>query len=291
MSSRQGVNHGRVSLRAGALTVLCLMLIGGCTAQFLYNRLNFLIPWYLGGQVSLDDAQEAELKSAITSLTAWHRSSQLSRYSAFMRSMATEVGQPVTRERIEQAAHTIEGFWVDIIRELTPGAAQWLQSLSSAQVNELMQSFADDDEDTRAEECTASSAKQLDRRIRGMTRSVKYWSGSLDDSQRALIAAAARDLRPTGCDWLESRALWRDRLKAALSMAGDAEARDARVRELLLDPRPAWTEAYRAGFEANRSRIIDMMAALDASWSTEQRQAIQTRLRKLAASLDELVAS
>ncbi len=291
MSLHQGVNRRRFGLRAGVLTLLWLTLMCGCTAQFLYNRLNFLIPWYLGGQVSLDDAQEAELKGAISSLTAWHRSSQLSRYSAFMRSMADEVGQPVTRERIEQAARNMEGFWVDIIRELTPGAAHWLQSLSPAQVEELLQSFADDDEETRDEECTVSSEKQVERRIRGMTRAVKYWSGSLDDSQRALIAAAARDLRPTGCDWLESRALWRDQLKEALSSTADAPARDARVRALLLDPRPVWTEAYRSGFEANRSRIIDMMAALDASWSAEQRHAIQNRLRKLATEIDELVAS
>jgi hypothetical protein len=289
MSPHQGVNRRRFGLRAGVLTLLCLTLMCGCTAQFLYNRLNFLIPWYLGGHVSLDDAQEAELKSAISSLTAWHRGSQLSRYSAFMRSMADEVGQPVTRERIERAAQTMEGFWVDIIRELTPGAAHWLQSLSPAQVDELLHGFAEDDEETRDEECTASSEKQVERRMRGMTRAVKYWSGLLDDSQHALIAAAARDLRPTGCDWLESRALWRDQLKAALNAPGDAQARDTTVRALLLDPRPVWTEAYRSGFEANRSRIIDMMAALDATWSAEQRHAIQSRLRKLAADVDELV--
>ena len=291
MSPPQGVNRSRMRLRIGLSILLCSTLLGGCTAQFLYNRLDGLIPWYLGGQVQLDDAQEAELKSAIASLTAWHRSSQLGRYSAFMRAMADEVGQPLTRERIVQAARTVEGFWVDIIRELTPGAAHWLQSLSPAQVAELLQSFAEDDEESRDEECTASPEKQLERRVRAMTRGVKYWSGSLDDSQRALIGAAARDLRPTGCDWLESRALWRGELRAALSIASDAPARDARVRALLQDPRPTWTEAYRAGFEANRDRIIDMMAALDASWSAGQRRAIQARLRKLAASLDELAAS
>jgi hypothetical protein len=266
-------------------------LIGGCTAQFLYNRLNFLIPWYLGGHVTLDDAQEAELKKGITSLTAWHRSSQLTRYSAFMRTVADRVEQPVGRDEIEQAAHTVEGFWIDIIRELTPEAARWLQALSPAQVDELLASFAEDDEDTRDEECTAPSEKQFERRKKGMTRAVKYWAGTLNETQQALIAAAARDLKPTGCDWLESRARWRDELRRALQAPGDPQARDAAVRTLLLDPRPVWTQAYRSGFEANRSRIIDLMAALDATWSEEQRKAIQARLRKLAGDLDQLAAS
>jgi Family of unknown function (DUF6279) len=291
MSPHERVNQRRFGLRVGGLALLCLTLISGCTAQFLYNRLNFLIPWYLSGQVSLDETQEAELKSAITSLTAWHRSSQLGRYSAFMRSLSAEIAQPVTREQIEQASHTIEGFWVDIIRELTPDAARWLQSLSPAQVQELLVSFAEDDEDSRDEECAAPSEKQTARRIKSITRAVKYWAGTLDDSQHELVAAAAKDLRPTGCDWLESRARWRDQLGRALSATGDAQARDASVRVLLLDPRPTWTEAYRSGFEANRSRIIDLMASLDATWSGEQRKAIQNRLVKLAGDLDELARS
>jgi Family of unknown function (DUF6279) len=291
MSPRQSVNQRRSGLRAGWLALLCLTLIGGCTAQFLYNRLNFLIPWYLGGHVTLDDAQEAELKQGIASLTAWHRSSQLARYSAFMRTVADRIEQPVGRDEIDAAAHTVEGFWVDIIRELTPEAARWLQSLSPAQVDELLGGFAEDDEDSREEECTAPSDKQLERRKKGMTRAVKYWAGTLNPAQQELIDAAARDQRPTGCDWLESRARWRDELKRALQAPGNTQARDVAVRTLLLDPRPVWTQAYRDGFEANRSRIIDMMAALDATWTAEQRQTIQAKLRKLAGELDELAAS
>src|SRR5262245_23908610 len=113
MSPHESVNPRHAGIRAGWLALLCLVLVGGCTAQFLYNRLNFLIPWYLGGHVTLDDAQEAELKKGIASLTAWHRSSQLSRYSAFMRTVANRIEQPVSRDEIEQAAHTVEGFWVD----------------------------------------------------------------------------------------------------------------------------------------------------------------------------------
>ena len=291
MSPHQSVNQRRSAIRAGWLVLLCLTLIGGCTAQFLYNRLNFLIPWYLGGHVTLDEAQEADLKKGIASLTAWHRSSQLKRYSAFMRTVAERIEQPVSRDEIEQAAHTVEGFWVDIIRELTPEAARWLQSLSPAQVDELLSSFAADDEDSRDEECTAPSDKQLERRKKGMTRAVKYWAGTLNETQQALIVATARELQPTGCEWLTSRAHWRDELKHALQAPGESQARDAAVRSLLLDPRPQWTDAYRAGFEANRSRIIDLMAALDATWTQEQRKAIQARLRKLAGDLDELAAS
>ena len=177
---------------------------------------------------------------------------------------------------------------MDIIRELTPEAARWLQSLSPSQVDELLASFAEDDEDSRDEECVAPSEKQTARRVKSITRAVEYWAGTLDDSQSELVAAAAKDLRPTGCDWLESRARWRDQLKRALSATGDAQARDESVRALLLDPRPTWTQAYRSGFEANRSRIIDLMASLDATWSGEQREAIQGRLTKLAGDLEEL---
>ena len=53
MSPHEHVNQRRSGLRVAGLALLCLTLISGCTAQFLYNRLNFLIPWYLSGQVAI----------------------------------------------------------------------------------------------------------------------------------------------------------------------------------------------------------------------------------------------
>src|SRR5690606_33781940 len=47
---------------AAVLVVLCLVL-SGCTARFIYNRLDTVATWYFQSLVSLNDAQRSELRA------------------------------------------------------------------------------------------------------------------------------------------------------------------------------------------------------------------------------------
>ena len=287
MTADERVNTRRRWRSGGMLVIATCILLTGCAAQILYNRLNFLVPWYFGARVSLSETQEADLKAAVADVTAWHRESELPRYSEFLRALARQTQQPFSRQRIESTLHDMEAFWAALVTELTPGAARWLGSLSPAQTDELLLSFAEDDAELREEYCEAQPEELVAKRAKSIGRSVKYWTGSLDDQQRSIIDRAAADMRPTGCDWLESRARWRAALRKLLEDA-DAAVLDAPLRELMLNPERTWTDTYRSGFEANRSRLIDMFAELDATWTAEQRGRAARKLEKIADALDEL---
>lgn len=276
---------GRVLLVAALLA-----FAGGCTGQFLYNRLDFLIPFYFGQRVTLDEAQGAQLKAAVQSFTAWHRSSQLQRYGGFLRDLADRAQRPTTRAEIEASARAMEGFWDDMVAELLPEGGRWLRSLTAQQVEELIANLAEEDEDEYAEHCEPPPEKRIARRAKTMKRAVKQWTGSLDDAQEAVIERTAKSMRLTGCAWLESRTRWRAELKDVLAQHAHAAASQARLRTLMLEPNRAWTDEYRQGFEANRAMIIDMLTELDASWSEKQRQSIVRRLTGIADDLDELAA-
>lgn len=270
--------------------IAALLALAGCTGKFLYNRLDFIIPFYIGQRVTLDETQEAHLKGAVKAFTAWHRSSQLQRYSTFLRELAARAAQPTTRAEVEATANTLEGFLDDTMAEIAPDAARWLSSLSPEQVDELMERYAEDDEDEREEYCEPPPEKQIAKRSRTLKRSVKGWAGALDDAQEAVIERTSRDMRLTGCAWLDHRARWRAELKRALTDEMDETARQERLRELMIYPRNLWTEDYRRDFETNRALIIDMVTELDASWSAKQRQSIVRRLTNIADDLDELAA-
>jgi len=288
MTKDEGVNTPRRWCRGARLTIVVGLLVTGCAAQIVYNRLNFLVPWYFGSRVTLNETQEAVLKSAVASATDWHRESELPRYSEFLRKLARETRQPYSRQQIETTLKGMEDFWAALVTELAPGAARWLDSLSPAQADELFASFAEDDEDLREEYCEAPPDKLVAKRAKSIARSVKYWTGSLDDQQFAIIESAAAEMRPTGCDWVDSRASWRAALGKLLAEGGDAAAIEAPLRELMLNPENTWTPAYRAGSEANRARMLDMFAALDSTWSVEQRGRVASKLETFADTLDKL---
>jgi hypothetical protein len=273
--------------RGGMLIVALCLLVTGCTARFVYDRLNVAVPWYFGMRVSLSGTQEEELKAAVAEAMNWHRQTELPRYSEFLRELARQVREPVTREQIENTLGRMEEFRAALVTEMAPGAARWLASLSPSQLDELLTSFAEDDLDLREDYCRAPPEKVIAKRARSIGRSVKYWAGTLDDSQRAIIERAAGEMRLTGCDRADSRALWRAELRLLLAET-DASALEAPLRELMLNPERTWTDAYRSGFEANRARMLDMFAELDATWSDEQRAHAARKLEKLADEIDEL---
>src|SRR5687767_11094408 len=138
MQDRLTMRHDRaVNTRKGTRALLlaaALLALGACTGQFVYNRLDFIIPFYVGQRVTLDEPQEVQLKLVVREFTSWHRSSQLTRYSAFLRELARDSEQPTTRAQIEAASRSMETFWFDMVREALPEGSQWLRSLSREQV-------------------------------------------------------------------------------------------------------------------------------------------------------------
>jgi len=280
----RAVNPGtRVRL---TLTVL-LLALSGCTGGFFYNRLDFIIPLYFGQRVTLGEAQEAQLKQAVQGFTRWHRQSQLHRYSEFARSLATNAKRPSSRTEIEAAARQMEGFWDDLMVELLPEGTQWLQSLSPQQVDELLGSYKEDDEEDREKWCELGPDKLLQKRIKSLSKSVKHWSGTLNDSQVAIIERNARAMQPGACPSLENRARWRADVRKELANS-DRASLQSRLKVLVLEPERSWTEDYRLTFEHNRSVVIDMVAELDGTWTDKQRQSIAARLTDIADDLEAL---
>ncbi|HEU4530180.1 MAG TPA: DUF6279 family lipoprotein [Steroidobacteraceae bacterium] len=288
MSRDRAVNK---QTRAWALLLAAALLaLGACTGQFLYNRLDFIIPFYVSQRVTLADPQEDHLKAAVREMTSWHRSSQLTRYSAFLRELARKSEQPTTREELEAAARTMEEFWFDVVREALPEGSAWLRSLTREQVEELAQSYEEEDAKDREKYCEAPLEKRVERRIKTMKKSVRRWSGTLDDGQTTIVERSARAMRPTGCQWLDNRQRWRAELKTALFEVKDPAESEKRIRALMLEPESIWSEDYRRDFAVNRELLIDMMVQLDGTWSEKQRRHIVERLNEIAEDLEELAS-
>ena len=61
------------------LTALLVLLLTGCSTTFLYNRLNIILPWYMGTYVDLDRQQRDYLDELLDPFLTWHREEELAR--------------------------------------------------------------------------------------------------------------------------------------------------------------------------------------------------------------------
>ncbi len=267
-----------------------MLLICGCSSQFVYNRLDALVYLYVKTQVSLEDLQAAELRGSLRSFLEWHRSSELPRYAEFAQGLARDAARPLGRARIDQARLAIEGLWRDAVARGGPDAARFLAGLTPAQRTELFASLGKDDDEVREEYCETPAEKRIERQQRSFVRAAEKWVGPLTAAQRRLVATRLAALQPTGCGWAENRIRVRLALRELVEKSSADPDYVRAVTRLLASPEERWDPVYRASFESNRDAIVDLLAELDAQLTQRQRAQLSERLTAYAREFRALAA-
>ena len=278
--------------RLGAILAVFLLLTG-CTSAFVYNRLDTLVAWYLEGLVTLKKSQRADLREWLSETLDWHRDSELGRYAAFVRELAEDAGASAGRATFERAEEQFRVFTRGVADRTAREAAQLLLDLSDSQIEELIASLEERSQERLEEEQELLEKDDWhEHRAKQITKQFKRWVGRVQPEQVELIRKTAQQLQPSYPEWLESQRAWRAALLDALSKRKQSpEVAASELTTLLTDADDYWTAEYRAKLEANRTRTIDLLVALDASLIDSQRSELQTRLLKFAEDLESLAGT
>lgn len=275
--------------RFAALALIASGLLAGCTApKLVYDQLDVLLPWYFRDYVDLDTGQRQQLRRSVDTLLAWHRESEMGRYAAFFRELERDAAVPLGRERLGSARLELESFWDDAMRQLAPDAAALLSSLDDGQVQALFERIELKDQQEAEEALARSDAERRSRREKTLRKQLERWVGRLDASQRALVADCAASLQADPAGWFASRRAWQAALRQALAVRDDLPAFTSRLERLLADGESFWDPAYRARFQADRERVLQLLADVDASLSPDQRVKLRERLGAWALDLETI---
>lgn len=271
-----------------ALVALLAAALGGCGIGLVYPRLDTLGTWYVEGLVSLDDTQSTELERMLEARLDWHRDSELVRYATFLRGMSDSVQRRTDAGTWREAARQAEVFWRDLGAGLAPVAVALGPTLTDEQVDELLRSLAEQDDEEWEEYADRTPQQRIERRQKSWRRGIERYTGRLDASQRALVIARAAASGSAIPEWREYRRAWREELAATLRVRGDAAQFEPRITRLFAHPDDWWTPGYRAALERRRGDLIDLLVELDATLSARQRAAAGREFTSLAAELEAL---
>lgn len=266
-----------------------IVIVSGCTSTFLYDRLDTLAGWYVENLVSLDDEQRLQMRSWLEQTLQWHRQSELTRYTQFLRDMANERAQPGTIAAYRSAQQRIEGFYDDLLTHTGPEAAQLLLQLSPSQFDEFQRNLEKKaSKNAREPAELVRNGEWHKRRTKQIAQQLKGRTGAISEVQQQIIENTVAKLEPTYAQWLESQQRWRAALRAAWEKRATQEAAHAQLLELLKNANHYWSPEYRRQNEQNRIYVFEMLAALDASLSASQRQRLREEFVKLAEQLERL---
>lgn len=271
-----------------ALAVTLLLLLQACSSTtFVYNRLDFIIPWYLDDYVDLNRQQNAFLDELLTPFLHWHRTDELPRYVEILTEMERDLDTEVTPEVIGQRFSEIEKAWLRLEEE----AMNWMFALGAQLSDEQIDAFLDvlqEQQEEYEEDYLGRNEKAyLEDSYDNFVDGLQDYMGRLDTGQRETLHEASAQLRRMDRLWWNERAVWLANLEAVLERAPgwQQELRAMKAaREESLSPE------YQEMYAYNMAVVNAVIARVLNSRTEKQDRRLRGKIKDLREDLEALSA-
>jgi len=265
-----------------SLVLLMSVALTGCGVRFVYNQLDWLIPWYLDDYIELESEQEALFESRLASYLDWHRDNQLPKYAAFLHQIADKAETGLTVQDIAQIELQTEDFAQTLMDRMLTDLIDLLATASDKQIEQLFKRLKQDNETYRKEYIDVSPAKQRKARLKEVIKYAERWTGRLSDDQVHAISTWAEQFELMGPEIEQARLAWQQEFKRILMLREDRAAYDAAFRELIRNPKFGRSAKLQEKLEHNSEQVLQLYLALDKTLSPSQRKHMVDKLRSYA---------
>lgn len=264
-----------------------LVLLGACSSTtFIYNRLDFLLPWYVEDYTSLNGEQEDYLDGLLAPFLAWHRAQELPRYLDTLNRIEAGLDEPWTAEQVGAIWRDFEAAWF----RLEAQSLEWLLDLggqlSDKQMADFLEELWEQQEDFEKKYLKRSDEEFVEESYDSLRDSAQDYLGKLDKAQRKMLRDASGALRRSDEHWLNERADWLRQLQVMLQ-------REPGWQQRVLDAVAARNDTvsvqYIEVYEHNLAVIQEVIAELLNTRFEKQDRHLRRKLNALQADLETLV--
>ncbi|MFK8047188.1 MAG: DUF6279 family lipoprotein [Halioglobus sp.] len=261
--------------------VAVLLLCSACSSTtFVYNRLDFLIPWYLDDYVELNRVQEQTLDDLLLPFLRWHRTQELPKYLEVIQQIENNLDQPLNQQTIIEISLSFEEAFLRLERE----ALEWLlalgEDLSDDQIDEFIEALEEQQSEYEEKYLDRDLEEYYKDAYESLRDNFQDYLGRLDSDQKTLLESTSASLRRADAVWLEERAAWVANLKQILRREPDWQQA---LRDTLDSREQNQSVRYRQVYEHNVNQVQLLTVAVLNGRSEKQ----DRRLRKELANFRE----
>ncbi|HVL00433.1 MAG TPA: DUF6279 family lipoprotein [Dongiaceae bacterium] len=271
----------------GIVAVVALML-SGCAVRFVYNQLDWLVPWYLDDYMQLEGPQKTLFKQRLDTYLAWHRKEQLPLYADFLDQVAGRAEKGMSHDDIAHIQARTEQLAQVMIDRLKPDMMELFAMANDEQVASLFRKFEEDNAKYLKENVKVSPGKQRRQRQQEVINYTERWTGSLDEKQRKLIADWSKRFELMQQEVFDTRLLWQQEFKRILALRADRPAYEQAFTQLLDNPGFGQSDELKRKLAVNQALLVDLYLELEQSLSKDQRASMVKKLKDYAKDFREL---
>lgn len=268
--------------------VLSLLLLTGCSSTtFIYNRLDFIIPWYMDDYVELNRSQESLLDDLLQPALTWHRYEELPQYLTTLVAIEKSLDRDITAKDIAHFSKQLEDALTRIESAILELTLTLGDQLSDKQIVEFLEVLREQQEEYKEEYLSRSDKEYAKDNYESLLDSFQDYLGRLDKAQREVIQVASADFDRFDIVWLAERDLWLEQLDHILQRepGWQQQLREARARR-----EEQTSPVYLASYERNVSLVQQSMVDVLNSRTKKQDKRLRRKLKDIREDLESLIS-
>ena len=265
--------------------IFVLLLVGCSTTTFIYNRIDFLLPWYLGNYIELTKSQKQYLDELLIPFFSWHRSEELPKYLEIINITENILEGEVKPESIATISLNIEESWFRLEKEVLVWMTPLADDLNDEQIQSflrLMQKKSIEYENKYVGRSDKNYRKDTYEKNRD---NLQRLMGELSQQQLSLVKAYSEDIHRDDGIWLQNRNVLLVSLTSILDRDSGWKGRLSRINQR----DDAVLQSYRETNAYNLDVIYHLLAEVLNTRSEKQDQHLRRQLSKYRTDIETLI--
>jgi hypothetical protein len=268
--------------------VIALFVVSACSSTtYVYNRLDFLLPWYMDDYVDLDAEQEAYLDELLVPFLAWHRAHELPVYLTALNRIEDSLNQPVTAAVVGTIVTEFELAWLRLQSEGLERLLDLGASLSDEQIAAFLEALWEQQREFEEEYLERDEEEFFEDNADNTRDTFHDYLGKLSDDQKQWVRDGSRRLLRSDQVWLKERAQWLTELGILLTREPGWQER---VRVAVSAKNNTMTPEYQRIYEHNMDAIYQLAAQVLNARCERQSRHLRGKLADVREDLETLIA-
>ena len=266
--------------------LIALIFLTGCSSTtFVYNRIDYLLPWYFASYVDLSRDQKQYLDELLIPFFSWHRHEELPRYAEIINSVEGLLDSEVKVENIALITLDVEESWFRLEDGLLLRIIPLAKDLTDEQINNFLQVMQ-----TKTIESENKYLKRNDQvyqkdNYKRLRKNLRRFIGTMSKDQLDLVKIASKNMRRTDTEWIQNRKKLVANLGSILQRKESWEKRFISIthRDDLV------SKNYRDNYAYNIDITNHLIAEILNTRTKKQDKKIRAQLKKYRTDIETLI--
>ncbi len=265
-----------------------LAVLAGCSrVTLLYDNAGWMAARWTADLLDADSSQQASWQTHFDQILAQHQQQLLPEIIGLLAAAEKQVQNGTDDRQLACLFTSAESTYKRHAALLVPAAVNVLRNTKPQQVTHLREELAERNRDYRERMIFDDPDQQLNARVERYQERIESWVGDLTSAQEDMIRREVIALPDIAASWLDYREERQAELIALLQLQPSDDVLERYLTKWWVDFAQRPPELVTAN-RSLRIGIRQLITGLDASISTEQRDAVIKKLRDWRSGLESV---